>query len=78
MNGTRTQAVLQNGFALREIRRRTPLSVQQLALRLGTDPGTIRNIELERKNASHELLVRIARVLDCPLPAITNRRAADE
>jgi transcriptional regulator with XRE-family HTH domain len=61
----------QNGAAIRELRRRDGMSVAALAERVDCHPQSLRNIELDRRPASREILARIARELRVELAAIT-------
>ncbi|MGH9198311.1 MAG: helix-turn-helix domain-containing protein [Acidimicrobiia bacterium] len=55
---------LQHGRAIRAIRNLKRLSVAEVAGAIGAHPQTLRNLELEKRSASEELLVKIAWALD--------------
>lgn len=65
----------QNGIAIRALRRKEGLSVDELATAVGITPPHMRNIENELRSASEEHLARIAKVLEVPLAAIRLREA---
>jgi transcriptional regulator with XRE-family HTH domain len=60
----------QNGAAIRAIREALRLTVTELAEYTGSHPQTLRNIELDRRPASDELLTLIARALQVDIAAI--------
>lgn len=64
----------QNGSAIREIRKREGITVDQLANQLGVSAPHLRNIELEHKPMREELIARTAQALNCQISAL--RRAA--
>lgn len=66
-------ALRQNGIAIRALRRKEGLSVDDLATAVGVTAPHMRNIENELRSASEEHLARIAKVLDVPLAAIRMR-----
>lgn len=70
MTGTTRTAPQQNGAAIREIRKREGLSVDSLAAAVLISGPHMRNIENEHRNASTELLARIAEVLHVPIAAL--------
>lgn len=74
MNRTTSDHLRQNGAAIRAIRQREGLSVDQLANQVGFSAPHLRNIENELKNASIEHLAAIALALDVPLAALRRER----
>lgn len=60
----------QNGLAIRYLRIKAGLKPAQLATAAGISYSTLDNIENERKNASVEVLHRVAAALDVPVRAI--------
>lgn len=59
-----------NGAALREIRERSGVSVTDLATAAEIKQSHLSNIEAGRRNASDDVIVKLARELKVPLPAI--------
>jgi transcriptional regulator with XRE-family HTH domain len=59
-----------NGTALRIIRERSGLSATRLAQQAEISPQFLSDLELGRRNASPEVLRRIADSLECPLIAL--------
>ena len=76
MDGTTRTQVRQNGFAIRELRKREGLTPDQLAATVHISTPHLRNIENEHKSASVEHLARIAQALDVSIAAI--RRAEQD
>lgn len=72
--GTKT-LLRQNGIAIRALRQKEGLTVDELARQIDVTAPHLRNIENELRSASETHLARIARVLDVPLAAIRNRVA---
>lgn len=66
-----------HGPATRAIRERSGLNVSQLAARVGITQGAMSAIESEKRKASDDVIVRIARELKVDLPAII-RGALDD
>lgn len=66
--------VLQNGWAIREIRELKDWSVSAFASRIDISPGTLSNIEAERRSASPDMLARIAEALGVAIEAITREK----
>jgi transcriptional regulator with XRE-family HTH domain len=64
----------QNGYAIRTIRQIQGISLEELADRTDSHPQSLRNIEIERKQASVELLNLIARALGIDTAAIQRTR----
>lgn len=67
----------QNGIAIRALRVKEGLTVDELATAIGVTAPHIRNIEGERRSASEVHLARIAKALDVPLKAIKVRRTEE-
>jgi len=67
-------ALRQNGLAIRALRQKEGLTVDDLAQAVGVTAPHIRNIENELRSASEVHLARIAKALDVPLAAIKFRR----
>lgn len=74
MTGTTRIQVAQNGAAIRAIRQREGLTVDQLASKvsasLSLSAPHLRNIENEHRSASPEHLALIARHLNVPIAAL--------
>lgn len=70
---TARTASRQNGFAIRALRQKEGLSVDDLAKAISVTAPHMRNIENELRSASEVHLARIAHALDVPLAAIRNR-----
>lgn len=64
------EKVRQNGSAIRAIREALGLSLTELAECTGSHPQSLRNLELERRDASEDLLTRLARALGVDVAAI--------
>lgn len=64
------KVVRHNGVALRELREAKGLSLTELSECTGSHPQSLRNLELERRDASELLLTRIARALGIDIAAI--------
>lgn len=75
MDGTTRTQIRQNGFAIRELRKREGLTPDQLAIACEISTPHLRNIENENKSASVEHIARIAAVLHVSIASI---RRADE
>lgn len=70
MTEARPSGVL-DGRKIRELRKRKlKISGSQFARRLGINPQSLLNIEVNRRSASLALLVQIARELDEPVDAL--------
>lgn len=67
-----------NGEALKAIRTRSGWSVGKFASAVGTKHSHISNIEAARRQASPELIRRMAEVLDVPVMALISTRAPEE
>jgi DNA-binding XRE family transcriptional regulator len=63
----------QNGIKIRLMRVEREISVQDFAARAGIARRTLVNIELRRKAASVDTLVKIARVFGVPLDDLVLR-----
>lgn len=63
--------IVVNGASLRAIRERSGWSLGKFAAAVETKHSHISNLEAGRRKASPELLVRMAKVLDVPLAALT-------
>ena len=63
----------QNGIKIRLMRVEREISVQDFAARAGISRRTLVNIELRRKAASVDTLVKIARVFGVPLDDLVLR-----
>jgi transcriptional regulator with XRE-family HTH domain len=59
-----------NRWALTELRERSGLSKSGLAREAGVSVGTVADLESGRRNASPEMLRRVAAVLRVPLAAL--------
>ncbi len=70
-----TKTTLQHGPAVRALRLKDGLSVEELAARVDMHPQSLRNVELERRPVSHRKLNAIARALRVDLAAITRDAA---
>lgn len=71
-------ATRQHGPAIRALRRKDGLSVRELAAQVEVHPQALRNIELERRPTSPEVLNRIARALVVPVAAVSREELTDE
>lgn len=67
-----------NGQSLRVIRERSGWSPSRFAVKVQTTPGHLSNIEAGRRQASPELLARMAKVLDVPLMALISDVSPEE
>lgn len=67
-----------NGASLRVIRTRSGWSVSSLAEKVGCKPSHISNIEAGRRQASPELVHRLAKVLDVPLQSLISDWTPEE
>lgn len=65
----------QNGLTIRHLRIKSGMKPGQFATAASISYSTLDNIENERKNASPEVLHRIAAALDVPVGALTRERA---
>lgn len=65
-----TSVSRQNGSAIRALRIKSGLKPGEMATAARISYSTLDNIENERKNASAEVLHRIASVLDVPVAAL--------
>lgn len=72
-----TKSTPQHGAAIRALRRKDGLSVEDLADRIGMHAQSLRNVELERRPISLEKLNLIARAL-CVDTAAIARQDVDE
>lgn len=59
-----------NRVALKVIRERSRFTKSQLSSLAGVTPGTYSDLESGRRNASEDVIGRIADALDVPIPAI--------
>jgi transcriptional regulator with XRE-family HTH domain len=73
-----TKTTPQHGPAIRALREKDGLSVEQLAERISMHPQSLRNIELERRPVSVINLNRIARALRVDVAAISRTDAESE
>lgn len=67
-----------NPEALRALRTRSGWGVGKFASAVSTTHSHISNIEAGRRQASDELIVRMARVLDVPVMALISSRTPEE
>jgi transcriptional regulator with XRE-family HTH domain len=67
----------QNGFAIRDLRIKEGLTVQELANVLGMSYSHLQNIEHENRSARPEHITAIAKALNCRTASIV-RFPADE
>lgn len=65
-----------NRAALHVIRERTRLSKSQLAALSGLSAGAYSDLESGRRNASEDVIGRLAEALDVPIPAIARTEDA--
>jgi transcriptional regulator with XRE-family HTH domain len=73
-----TKNTPQHGPAIRALREKDGLSVEELAARVDMHPQSLRNVELERRPISHVKLNRIARELHVELAAIARGKVTDD
>lgn len=66
-----------NPAALQALRQRSGWSVSKFAVAVQTTHSHISNIEAGRRQASPELILRMAQVLDVPLMALISDRAPE-
>jgi transcriptional regulator with XRE-family HTH domain len=66
-----------NRFALTELRERSGYSKSALARQVGISVGTLADLESGRRNASPELVRKLADGLKVPLAALVCRRDDD-
>jgi transcriptional regulator with XRE-family HTH domain len=66
-----TKNTPQHGPAIRALREKDGLSVEELAARVDMHPQSLRNVELERRPISHVKLNLIARALQVDTAAIS-------
>lgn len=67
-----------NPEALKAIRTRSGFSVSKFAVAVETTHSHVSNIEAGRRQASPELILRMAQVLEVPLMALISTRAPEE
>lgn len=67
-----------NPEALKALRTRSGWSVSKFATAVATSHAHISNIEAGRRQASPELIARIADVLDVPVMALISNRTPEE
>jgi transcriptional regulator with XRE-family HTH domain len=70
----RSAVVLQNGAAIREIRKMKGWTMTRLAREVNASIGGMSHIEAERRSTTQAKLLRIAAVLDVPMAAIMRER----
>ncbi|MER6942552.1 helix-turn-helix transcriptional regulator [Nonomuraea sp. NPDC000554] len=70
-----TKNTPQHGPAIRALREKDGLSIEELAARIDMHPQSLRNIELERRPISHLKLNLIARALHVDTAAIARSDA---
>ncbi|RSN12866.1 hypothetical protein DMB42_11860 [Nonomuraea sp. WAC 01424] len=66
-----TKNTPQHGPAIRALREKDGLSVEELAARIDMHPQSLRNVELERRPISHRRLNLLARALQVETAAIS-------
>ncbi|MEV0382298.1 helix-turn-helix transcriptional regulator [Nonomuraea sp. NPDC050643] len=66
-----TKNTRQHGPAIRALREKDGLSVEELAARVDMHPQSLRNVELERRPISHVKLNLLARALRVDTAAIS-------
>ncbi|MFN2636815.1 MAG: helix-turn-helix domain-containing protein [Gemmatimonadaceae bacterium] len=71
-----TKNIPQHGPAIRALREKDGLSVEELAARIDMHPQSLRNVELERRPVSRQKLNSIARALCVETAAITRDDSA--
>ena len=71
------QGVQLNRVALQVIRERSRMSKSQLASLAGLSNGAYSDLESGRRNASEDVIGRLAEALAVPVPAIIHLRATD-
>jgi transcriptional regulator with XRE-family HTH domain len=64
----------QNGPAIRALREKDGLTVDQLATQVAITAPHLRNVELEHRKATPRLLNAVARVLQVPVGALVRDR----
>jgi transcriptional regulator with XRE-family HTH domain len=73
----RSTKVRQNGYAIRAFRLSKGRRLSELAAKVGITPGSLANIEAERRSVSPATLARIAASLGVLIQAIERDRSAE-